>query len=79
MFQDYNSGFYRKRCPKKHERCVSPLPDCIDRRLDQQGVSLNYHYILDVPVFINTDRHNDVSDDARRFRLRRIDGLDLMD
>jgi hypothetical protein len=55
------------------------LPDGIDGRLDEQGVSLKYLYILDVPVFINTDRHSDDSDDARRVRLRRIDGLDLMD
>jgi len=67
-----NRSFCRDSCPLKDEGCVSPLADRIYGGLDQQGMSLNGHYVLDVPVSININRQNHVPDDVRGFRLRRI-------
>ena len=64
-----NGGYYWNHRPIKHNRCVPPLPNCADGRLVQQWVSLDDGYILDVPVFIDTDLHNHVSHDAGGFRL----------
>jgi len=63
----------------KYEGCISPLPDGVNGRLDQQRMSLNDLYIVDILVLIKADRQNDTSDYVRGFLLRRIYRFDLMD